>query len=65
MLPAPTASDLPKKERRLRKPFDCLIVVSLILGFEVEVLDNGALGVLIGFMPVESQRFGSRAASEK
>src|SRR5437588_3191491 len=65
MVPAPTASDLPKKERRLREPFDRSIVVSFTLGLEVEVVDNGALGLLIGFMPVGSQRFGSRAASEK
>jgi hypothetical protein len=54
MVPAPTASDLLKKDRRLRESFECSIVVSFILGFDVEVVDNGAI-VFIGFMPVESQ----------
>jgi len=65
MVPAPTASDLPKKERRLREPFDCSIGVSFTLGSDVEVVDNDAVGVLIGVMPVESQRAAPCATREK
>src|SRR5438876_9964496 len=64
IVPAPTASDLPKKERRLRKLFEGLtlssklssrvstlfMVGSFILGFDVEVVNNDALDLLIGFI---------------
>jgi hypothetical protein len=44
MVPAPTASDVPKKERRLTERFDDL-------GFDVDVVNNDAEDVFIGFIP--------------
>src|ERR1700704_3955816 len=64
MVPAPTASDLPKKERRLIELFKGLTLSSklssrvstlfmadsLRLGFDVEVVNNDAVDLLIGFI---------------
>ena len=64
MVPAPTASDVPKKERRLIELFKGLTLSSklssrvstlfmagsLALGFDVEVVNNDAVDPLIGFM---------------
>src|SRR5712672_2685095 len=64
MVPAPAASDLPKKERRLRKLCKGLTLSSklslrastlfmdgsLTLGLDVEVVNNDAVAFLIGFM---------------
>src|SRR5256886_544062 len=44
IVPAPTASDLPKKERRLRKPFDGLIV-------SVDLLISGSRSTLLPSFP--------------
>jgi hypothetical protein len=43
MVPAPTASDVPKKERRLTERFGGL-------GFDVDVVNNDAVDLSIGFM---------------
>src|SRR5205085_12498906 len=72
MVPAPTASDLPKKERRLRKLFKgltlssklssrvstLLMVGSFTLGFDVE-LDNNAVDLSVDFI----RGLGTRVAS--
>jgi hypothetical protein len=65
MVPAPTASDLPKKERRLIELVKGLNLSSELssrvwtvlmddsfplLGFDVEVVANDAVSLLIGFM---------------
>src|SRR5882724_6934001 len=64
MVPAPTASDFPKKERRLIELFTGLTLPSKLssrvstifmagsftLGFDVEVVNNDAVQLLIGFM---------------
>src|SRR6266513_3762156 len=64
IVPAPTASDLPKKERRLRKLFKGLTLSSklssrvstsfmagsLALGFDAEVVNNDAVDLLVGFI---------------
>src|SRR5438874_12938552 len=64
IVPAPTASDLPKKERRLRKLFKGLTLSSklssrvstsfmagsLALGFDVEVVNNEAVDLLVDFI---------------
>src|SRR5438270_8191864 len=63
-VPAPTASDVPKKERRLIEVFNGLTLSSklssrvstlfmagsLSLGFDVEVVNNGAVDLLVGFI---------------
>src|SRR6266550_2610970 len=64
MVPAPTASDLPKKERRLIELFKGLTLSSKLssrvstlfmagsfaLGFDVEVVNNDAVDLLVGFI---------------
>ncbi len=64
MVPTPTASDVPKKERRLIELFKGLALSSklssrvstlfmadsLTLGFDVEVVNNDAVDLLIGFI---------------
>jgi hypothetical protein len=35
------------------------------VGVDVEAMNNGAVVLLIGFTPVESQRSGARASPEK
>jgi hypothetical protein len=64
MVPAPTASDLPKKERRLIELFKGLTLCSnsssrvstlfmagsFTLGFDVEVVNDDVVELLIGFM---------------
>jgi hypothetical protein len=64
MVPAPTASDVPKKERRLIELFKGLTLSSklssrvstlfmagsFILGFDVEVVNNDAVNLLAGFI---------------
>src|SRR5882724_13251079 len=64
IVPAPTASDLPKKERRLRKlsrgltlsselssRVSTLVMAgSFTLGFDVEVVNSDAVDLLIGFI---------------
>src|SRR6266478_8712733 len=64
MVPAPTASDLPKKERRLRKLFKGLtrssklssrvsslfMAGSFTLGFDVEVVNSDAVDRFIAFI---------------
>src|SRR6266404_607619 len=64
IVPAPTASDLPKKERRLRKLFKGLTLSSELssrvstlfmagsftLGFDVELVNNDAVDLLVDFM---------------
>jgi hypothetical protein len=49
IVPAPTASDVPKKERRLIELFKGL-TLSSTLGFDVEVVNNDAVDLLIGFI---------------
>src|SRR6266481_4306973 len=65
IVPAPTASDLPKKERRLRKLFKGLTLSSKLssrvstlfmagsftLGFDVEVVNNDAVDLSVDFIP--------------
>src|SRR5882724_10434553 len=64
MVPTPTASDVPKKERRLIELFKGLTLTSKLssrvstlfmadspaLGFDVEVVNNDAVDLLIGFI---------------
>jgi hypothetical protein len=50
MVPAPTASDVPKKERRLTERFGGL-------EFDVDVVNNDAVDLFIGFTRVRSGRF--------
>src|SRR5882757_5665466 len=64
IVPAPTASDLPKKERRLRRLFKgltlssesssrvstLLMAGSFILGFDFEVVNNEAVDPSIDFI---------------
>ena len=50
MVPAPTASDVPKKERRLTKRLGGL-------GFDVDVVCNDAADLFVGFIRVRSRRF--------
>lgn len=45
----PTASDVPKKERRLIARFGGL-------GFDIDVVNNNAESLIIGFMIGESHR---------
>jgi hypothetical protein len=52
MVPAPTASDVPKKERRLTERFGGL-------GFDVDVVTNDAVDLSIGFMASRSERFAT------
>jgi hypothetical protein len=49
MVPAPTASDVPKKERRLIELFGAL-------GFDVDVVRNDAVDLLVGFIVLKSWR---------
>ena len=67
MVPAPTASDLPRNERRLIKRLRCLTLFSKLSskGRFSLLLESFAVGSLIVFMPVESQRFTTHAAREK
>jgi hypothetical protein len=64
MVPAPTAIDLPKKERRLIERFKGFAISpklpsrvstlfmagSFTLGFDVEVVNNDAVDLLSGFI---------------
>ena len=64
MVPAPTASDVPKKERRLiellkgfalssklsSRVSTLFVAGSFTLGFDVEVVNNEAVDLLIGFI---------------
>src|SRR5882724_11344964 len=63
IVPAPTASDLPKKERRLRKLFKGLTLSSALssrvstfmagsftLGFDVELVNNDAVDLSVDFI---------------
>ena len=64
MVPAPTANDVPKKERRLIELLKGLVLSSelssrvsallmagsLTLGFDFEVVNNDAVDLLIGFI---------------
>jgi hypothetical protein len=64
MVPAPTASDVPKKERRLTERFKgfaispklssrvraLFVAGSFTLGFDIEVVNNDAVDLLIGFI---------------
>src|SRR6266568_6828757 len=63
-VPAPTASDVPKKERRLiellkgfalssklsSRVSTSFMAGSLALGFDVEVVNNDAVDLLVGFI---------------
>src|SRR6266545_3883737 len=66
-VPAPRAIVLPRKERRLINVFRGLTLVSKLSsrGRLSLLLEPFAVGLLIAFMPVESQRFALHAASEK
>src|SRR5438093_12459798 len=66
MVPAPTASDLPRKERRLIYLFRDLTLFSKLSsrGGFLLLLRSFAVRLFIVFMPVESQQFAPRAASE-
>src|SRR5437867_12258460 len=55
IVPAPTAIDLPRNERRLIERFR---------GFSF-LLPSSAVGLFIAFMPVESQEPARHAASQK
>src|SRR5438552_1858350 len=67
MVPAPTASDLPRNERRLIKLLRglALFSTSFLKGRFSLLPKSSAVGLLVAFMPVESQRFALRAAREK
>src|SRR4029453_12015902 len=66
-VPAPKAIVLPRKERRLMDRFRGLILFSKLssTGRISSLLEPFAVGSLIVFMSVESQRFVLRAAREK
>jgi hypothetical protein len=66
-VPAPTASDLPRNKRRLIEPLRDLVLFfeSFRKGRFSLLPKSFAVGLLIAFMPVESQRFALRAAWEK
>src|SRR5207245_1770178 len=66
-VPAPTASELRRNERRLIKLFRALTLFSKLCsrGRFALLLESFAVGSVILFMPVESERFALRAASEK
>src|SRR6267378_1817283 len=55
--PIPTRSDAPRRPTRR--------YLSLRLGFEVELVDNEDVGLLIGFIPLNSQRPASRRKTGK
>jgi hypothetical protein len=42
-----------------------LFILLVDVGVDVEAMNNGAVVLLIDFMPVESQRSGPRAVPEK
>src|SRR6266487_2471416 len=67
MVPAPTASDLPRNDRRLIKLLRglALLSTSFLKGRFSLLPKSSAVGLLVAFMPVESQRFVLRAAWEK
>ena len=67
IVPAPNGDDLPRKERRLIELFRGLTLFSrLSSGGRISLLPEPfAVGLLIAFMPVESQRFALRAAWER
>src|SRR5262249_31827495 len=66
-VPAPTAKDFPKKERRLMERLGDLTVSSSfsVCGCSWLLPRSFAVEVVVVFMPVESQRFLSRAVLEK
>src|SRR5437762_3954936 len=66
-VPAPSAIVLPRKERRLMYRLRGLILFSELFsrGALSLLLEPFAVGSLVGFMPIESQRFALRAAREK
>src|SRR6266498_5102091 len=65
-VPAPRASDLPRKERRLIKLFRALVLsFRLSSGGRFSLLpESFAVGLVIAFMPGESWQFALCAASE-
>ena len=67
IVPAPTASDLPRNERRLIKRLRGLTLFSKFSskGRFSLLLESFAVGSLSVFMPVESQQFTTHAAREK
>src|SRR6266478_106705 len=66
-VPAPTASDLPRNERRLIKRFRGLTLFSKFSskGRFSLLLESFAVGSLIVFMPIGSQQLTLRALFEK
>src|SRR5437870_1984117 len=66
-VPAPRAIVLLRKERRLMNRLRGFVLFSKLTsrGRLSLLLEPFAVGLLIAFMPVESQRFTLRAASEK
>src|SRR4029077_13195890 len=66
-VPAPTASELRRNERRLRELFRGLTFFSKLSskGRFSLLLESFAVGLVIAFMPAESQQFKPRAAWEK
>src|SRR6266478_7428876 len=66
-VPAPTASELRRNERRLIKLFRGLTFFSKLSskGRFSLLLESFAVGLVIAFMPAESQQFKPRAAWEK
>src|SRR6266487_6049613 len=65
-VPAPRAIVLLKKERRLMNRFRGFLFSKLSSrGRFSPLLDPFAVGLIVVFMPVESQRFALRAAREK
>src|SRR5205823_7703264 len=67
MVPAPRAIVFPRKERRLMNRFRRLFFFSKLSsrGRLSLLLEPYAVGLIIAFIPVESQRFLLRAAREK
>jgi hypothetical protein len=53
------------RERRHGVRFLSLYFCRVDVGVDVEAMNNGAVVLLIDFMPVESQRSGPRAVPEK
>jgi hypothetical protein len=67
IVPAPKASDVPRKERRLIELLRGLtLCFELFSGERFSLLPkSSAVGLLVAFMPVESQLLVVRAAREK
>src|SRR6516164_4883021 len=66
IVPAPTASDVSRKKRRLIEPFRVLTFFSeLFSGGRFSPLLEPAVGLLMVFMPVESQRLARHAVLER